>query len=87
MPENLKLEQRWGNGIDVGSVDKADLTQYTEWRISVYEGMTWKRAEDLVDYYTDDFKDFTRDTFNICPIEATPRLSILRSKRSWNTSR
>jgi hypothetical protein len=87
MPEKLKPEQRWGNGIDVESVDQADLTQYTEWRISVHQGMTWKRGEDLVDYYTDDFKDFTRDTFNICPIEATPRLSILRSKRSWNTSR
>ena len=22
--------------------------------------MVWKRAEDLVDYYADDFKDFTR---------------------------
>jgi len=74
IPENSKLEQRWGNGIDVGSVDKADLTQYTEWRISVYEGMTWKRAEDLVDYYADDFKDFTRDTFNICPIDVQKRL-------------
>ena len=26
--------------------------------------MVWKRAEDLVEYYADDFKDFTRDTFN-----------------------
>jgi hypothetical protein len=68
MPENSKLEQRWGNGINV---DKADLTQYIEWRISVYQGMTWKRAEDLVDHYADDFKDFTLDAFSACPLDVT----------------
>jgi hypothetical protein len=74
MPENAKLEQLWGNGINVESVDKADLTKYTDWRISVYERKTWKRAEDLVDYYADDFKDFTRDAFNTCPVDVQKRL-------------
>src|SRR5467141_3094068 len=68
------MQQRWGHGIDIGSADEADITQYTEWRISVYEGMVWRRAEDLVDYYADDFKDFTRDTFNICPSDVLKRL-------------
>ena len=74
MPENLKLRQRWGHGIDIRSADEADITQYTEWRISVYGGMVWKRAEDLVDYYADDFKDFTRDAFSACPLDVQKRL-------------
>ena len=68
------MQQRWGHGIDTRSADEADITQYTEWRISVYEGIVWKRPEDLVDYYYDDFKNFTRDTFNICPINVQKRL-------------
>ena len=68
------MRQRWGHGIDIRSADEADITQYTEWRISVYEGMVWRRPEDLVDYYADDFKDFTRDTFNICPSDVLKRL-------------
>jgi len=68
------MQQRWGHGIDIRSADEADITQYTEWRISVYEGLVWRRAEDLVDYYADDFKDFTRDTFNICPSDVLKRL-------------
>src|SRR5467141_1424212 len=83
-----KLEQLWGNGINVESVDKADLTKYTDWRISVYERMTWKRAEDLVDYYADDFKDFTRNAFNTCPVDVQKRLrDCLRERgvyaRTW----
>jgi hypothetical protein len=33
--------------------------------------MVWRRAEDLVDYYAE---DFTRDTFNICPSDLLKRL-------------
>jgi hypothetical protein len=71
---SLSMQQRWGHGIDISSADEADITQYTEWRISVYEGMVWRRAEDLVDYYYDDFKNFTRDTFSTCPIDVQKQL-------------
>jgi hypothetical protein len=61
-PENSRPEQRWGNGIDVRSVDKADLTWDTEWRINVYEGVTWKRAEDTTQLATSKILPVTHST-------------------------
>jgi hypothetical protein len=73
-------EQRWRTGVNTENADNAELSEYVEWRIQVYTRERW-RNEDLSEYYAEDFKGFTRETFDNCPADLTRRLrDCLRDK-------
>lgn len=60
----------WNNGINLDEAIAEDIQEYAATKLYTYKVDDCVDA-DLWDVFRDEFKDWTKDTFNIIPTKAT----------------